>query len=635
MRRLVYAILWTLILSSAISRAEAKKVWVVQNGQPKLSIRAGSVPAPIDELRHYLKRMTGAEIPAAPGDARSGILFVGLFKDFPDLGLKKPKDLGEEGFLLRSEAGNLYLLADRPLGVQHAVTTFLHQLGCRWFFPGTTWEVVPRQKDIAGSWDEIQRPAFSMQRRIWPGYGSYRQNKVDWQNWDRHNRMGGPVDIAIGHTFNGLNPDKDFAEHPEWFALVNGKRQPTKPCYAHPEVVKRAIAYALAKAESGDKMISMSAPDGLGYCECERCMAVLRGTTTFRAHGTLFGKKPNGEIINITSETLFGLINKTAEAVAKKYPDVRIGCYAYSAYSHPPSFDFHPNVYIQTTTRYRRTPLTMEEQLAQFGKKTKHLGIREYYSVYQWDWDGPDPGQVRPDRLQQSLSFFQKHGVTAINAEASNNWGPRGLGYYLASQMMWRGTDIDLKPIIRDFYEKAFGPAALPMQRYYVRWYGSSAVAIDDPALRIPKDDEKPTLTADSLKAAIRDLDEAVRLTKDDPECRRRVDHLRMYVHFLVLRHRLDVAAAQKDKEAILDGIKGETVFGGRLNDTNLVHARPLIGKAFLRRFRKHVPILESLPESNREAKAWRKLGQPPDAKELEQLWRADKAFLSKPASIR
>ena len=34
---------------------------------------------------------------------------------------------------------------------------------------------------------------------------------------------------------------------------------------------------------------------------------------------------------------------------------------------------------------FRRTPLTMDEQLRQFGQKTKQVGIREYYSVYQWD----------------------------------------------------------------------------------------------------------------------------------------------------------------------------------------------------------------------------------------------------------
>jgi hypothetical protein len=81
------------------------------------------------------------------------------------------------------------------------------------------------------------------------------------------------------------------------------------------------------------------------------------------------------------------MVNRVAEAISKKYPDVRLGCYAYSAYSHPPSFRLHPNVYIQITTHYRRTSLTLQQQLDEFRRVSGSLGVREYYSVYQWDTD--------------------------------------------------------------------------------------------------------------------------------------------------------------------------------------------------------------------------------------------------------
>ena len=62
-----------------------------------------------------------------------------------------------------------------------------------------------------------------------------------------------------------------------------------------------------------------------------------------------------------------------------------------------------------------------------------------------------------------------------------------------------------------------------------------------------------------------------------------------------------------------------------------MTHARPLIGKAFLRRFRKYEPLLATLPDQNREARLWRRLGTPPSHEELNQLWQQDKEFLNSP----
>jgi len=612
--------------------AAAERVTVVEDGAARMALIAGSVPGPVAELQKYLKMICGAELPVARAREGARGVLVGLASDFPWLALEDVEGLGPEGFILRSEGGNLLMVAAGELGVRHAVVTFLHSLGCRWFFPGQTWEVVPQARTIAGTWDERQVPDFGFQRRIWYGFGAYPPCARDWEEWNRHNRMGGPIAVSIGHTWHGLDPEKDFQEHPDWFALVEGERRNSKPCYSHPEVIQRAIQAALAQAAAGRQMISESPPDGLGYCECERCLAVCQGAEPRRSRGVLFATRPDGVVVSVTSETLFNFVNRIAQAVAEQYPDTLIGCYAYSAYSHPPSFDLHPNVYVQTTTAFRRTDMSLEEQIEAFGRKARHVGIREYYSVFQWDWDYPNPGKMTPARLAADLSSFHAKGITAINAEASNNWAARGLGYYVASRLMW-DTEADVQAIVRDFYQKAFGPAAPAMERYYVRWYGPSAAALGAEVTREPQEPfegrtGRPTLEA--LRAAYADLDEAARLVAGVPGCRERVDHLRMYLHYLVLRRRLDEAAATGDRQRILDAIRDETVFGGRLTYTNMVHSRPLIGKAFLRRFRRFREQLAGVPEAA-DGGAWRQVGEPPGRDELRQLWEQDRAALGIP----
>ncbi len=614
---------------------------VCRVGVPALPIIAGTVSEPVVTLQRYLDRITGGSFQVRTEEPARGGIYVGLAADFPQLSFGDVEKLGPEGFILRSDAQNLYLVAAGPLGVRHAVTTFLQKLGCRWFFPGSAWEVVPALKTVAGRWSERQRPSFRHQRSIWYGFGAYPRNREEKAAWDRRNRMGGPVPISIGHTWHGLDPRGDFQKHPEWFALTQGERKPTKPCYSHPEVIKRAVEYAREHAARGTIVISMSPPDGLGYCECTRCRSVFQGATPFRSHSTLFATRPDGVVVNITSETLFRLVNEVAKAVAADYPDRVIGCYAYSAYSHPPSFALQPNVFLQTSTSFRRTMLSREDQIAAFGRKTAQLGIREYYSVYQWDWDYPAvaKGSLFLPKLVEDLRYYHENGVTAINAEASNNWGPRGLGYYVAAHLLW-DVGADVKAIIRDFYEKAFGPAARPMERYYVRWYGPFAAVSEEAAASDAADlSVRVAFSGETLKASFRDLDEAARLVAELPDYRRRVDHLRLYNYYLFLRLELEEAARSGERNAVVRAIEAETILGARLMNTNMIHAWPLIGKAFHRRFRPYMKYLAGRPEGQ-DAAGWGKgFRKPrddvPSREELQTLWDRAERLMSLPPNRR
>jgi hypothetical protein len=236
---------------------------------------------------------------------------------------------------------------------------------------------------------------------------------------------------------------------------------------------------------------------------------------------------------------------------------------------------------------------------------------------------------MTPRAIAKDLRFFHRHGVTAINAEASNNWGARGIGYYLAARLMW-DVNVETDELLREFYETCFGPAALAMQRCYVRWGGPELAVLEDPR-GLPEQRvlcEKGTFDVESLRAAYRDLDEAVKLVPPDSDWRMRVDQLRMYAHYLTLRCRLQQAAESGDPPAILAAIKAETIFDGRLTDTHLIHTRPLLGKAFLRRFKKHEKLLEGIVEAREGGKGWRRTGEPPTSEELAGLWEEDRQKL-------
>mgnify|MGYP003339043926 CR=1 FL=1 len=100
--------------------------------------------------------------------------------------------------------------------------------------------------------------------------------------------------------------------------------------------------------------------------------------------------------------------------------------------------------------------------------------------------------------------------------------------YYVANKLLWN-PDADVAAVLSDFYEKAFGPAAPAMRRYYER------VAPD----------VEPLLSRGLVGEAFRDVEEAARLAKDRPDVLARLDHVKHYLRYVHLRWLLD---HEKDK---------------------------------------------------------------------------------------
>ncbi len=109
-------------------------------------------------------------------------------------------------------------------------------------------------------------------------------------------------------------------------------------------------------------------------------------------------------------------------------------------------------------------------------------------------------------------------------------------------------------------------------------------------------------------------------------------------MHYMHLRIKLADAARAGDSSAVQQAVKNETVFGARIMNTNMIHARPLIGKEFYRRFRKYGKYLKGVPEwaggdRNAIRAYWGKgyrvpRDDVPTHEEVEEFWAEDKTAL-------
>jgi hypothetical protein len=282
-------------------------------------------------------------------------------------------------------------------------------------------------------------------------------------------------------------------------------------CVSNPEVRKLAVGWALGqlKKDPARDMVSLETSDGLGHCECEACRTL--GSVSDRA---------------------FGLANEAARAVAKEQPGKMIGMLAYSDHCEPPSFPLEPNVYVQSTAGFIHGRYTFEELMKLWPQHSRNLGFYEYYSVWLWDFDMPTRARGADIRYhQRRIAEYVRLGATSLDCESGNNWGPNGLGYYTANRLMWN-PKADVVALHADFFEKAFGPAASAMRRYYERL---------DPG-------NQPLLSEHLLALALRDLEEAAKAAKDRPEVLARLEHLKQYQHYVRLRWEHD-HAADKDRK--------------------------------------------------------------------------------------
>jgi hypothetical protein len=456
----------------------------------------------------------------------------------------RPGAFAREDYTIRTSDRGIEITGATGLALRHAVWDLLHRLGYRQFFPGPVWEVVPELDAFELDLDLSESPDYAS-RRIWYGFGLVDHNRAAYLDWVEKNRMEGGFTLNTGHAYGKLirSQQAAFDAHPEFYALVDGKRQilpEAKFCVANPGVREAAIAYALEFFDENPDAdsVSMDPSDGGGWCECEDCVKL--GTPSDRA---------------------LILANTVAEAVvSKRGKDRHVGIYAYNYHSEPPSVKVHPNVVVSAATGFIKGGITIEAILAGWAKQGATLGIREYYSVSAWDRDLP--GAARGGRLgylAETIPAFHATGARFLSAESSDNWGPNGLGYYFASRTMWDvGEAARRDAIVPDFLERAFGPAREPMDEFYRRIDGDNRLA---------------TLVYDDLLARLyRLLDQAKTAASGDPVIGARLDALTLWV-----RH-----AELYDEYRRADGEERQAAFermlrhAWRMRDTYMVHSYAL-----------------------------------------------------------
>lgn len=473
------------------------------------------VTAAIADATDTLSRVTGATFSAADARGTRGIVLVkAKSASAADADVKRLTDRGPEAFVIRStDSASLTITANADTGLINGLYYYLQRIGCRWFFPGDAWTVLPKRRDITLRVDDLVVPAFRM--RSFAGTGGFggatpvdpsRAMAARWDLWKRRNGFGGEFALG-GHTYEAFNTAhrQVLEQHPEYRALVNGKRAPwsviTKLCVSNPELVAlytedrlSLFRRQVAAAPDGPQSfaVSVDPSDGGGFCECDRCRSIGTGSA---------------------SDQAFHLANQVAKAVAKEMPGRRVSLYAYLDHAAVPTIPLEPNVYVSVIPEaLQRTGLSSEEFIAAWRKRVSPLSLYTYWSIPDWNADLPTFDFTNIPR--QKIRYWHDHGIEGVNFETTFSAGAMGIGLYLASRLLWDPSTDD-QALLGEFYELAFGPARAPMQKMLERW----AQAF--------------TLSDYEIGLSLRDLADARKAAAARADVTRRLDDYETYVRYL------------------------------------------------------------------------------------------------------
>jgi len=475
-------------------------------------------PSPVEryaarELQHHLELVTGEAIPIVAERQLTGKtgLFVGRCRATAEPKLR----LGREELRIRT-MGPAIAFRGNGRGVLYAVYTFLEDhVGCRWFTPDCrTW---PRTGRIAiGKIDRRYAPPLEYRGGDYPVArpGEFAARvRLNGANHAITPEQGGNVGVhSLAHTFAALcPPERYFAEHPEYFSLVNGKRQSgyAQLCLTNPDVLKICIEGVRKWIRENPNMtvFSVSQNDTFNYCECPNCTAVAK------EEGSQAGP-------------LLRFVNAVADAIGKDYPNIAIETLAYTYTRKPPKITKpRPNVIIclcsieccfihpLATDPYNASFM---EDIKGWSKICDRLWIWDYVINYAHSIC-PFPNLYV---LKPNIQFFLANGVKGIYEESC--YFTRGselqeLRNYIIAKTLW-DPSYDTDKAIREFCDAYYGAASAQIQRYLRLIHEETQ---RDPNKHImiythPRDYVTPEMIArarqifDEAEAAVRD--DAVRL---------------------------------------------------------------------------------------------------------------------------
>ncbi len=509
------------------SGGQSEYVIVISAKRPKQIVTAAH------DLQKYLRRISGAKLEiiddSQPMPARA--ILLGRSERLEALGIDlSTDDLGTSGYIVRTVSPHLVIAGARGLATRFGVYGFLReQLGCDWYAPGV--DVAPERREIV-LWqlDQTRIPAFEYREVAFEALKTDTDFGVRLGLNGRNQWQGGWG--LWWHTLHQLvPPTKYFADHPEYFALVDGKR------VSHQQICPTADGVFGIVVRELERQIRLhprwthfmvSQTDKRGVCEHADCKR-----------------------INDREGTEIGATLDLVNRVAARFPEKTICTLAYWTTRKPPAH-MRPrdNVLVMfcAGSGDRGHPFAthhpqMVADLEGWAGMTQTLFVWDY-AVHFGQLMLPYPN-LRA--LQPNMELYADNGAQGVFVEANPEVGGElhQLKAYLLARLLW-DPRADADAIIDEFLAGYYGAASGAMRRYIDAMHDELAGSPKLSYHSAPKVYAKSYLSPANLRRYDAILDEAEAAVVGDAVLLARVREARMPVMYARLLLKVGTKAERR-----------------------------------------------------------------------------------------
>lgn len=498
-----------------------------------------------EELRAYVEQISDSDIPIVTDDQpfSQREILIGNSSHLEHLKMSIDfRKLSNDGFTIRTEGEYLVIIGGSDQGTLYGVYTFLEEyLGCRWYSSKVSH--VPRQKEIAiGHIDKTQTPVLKFREAYYadamdPNFAARQKlngnaSTVENGKQVREKHRGWGTWCHTFYTF--VPPDKYFSEHPEYFSLINGKREAVSQlCVTNPDVFKITLAELKKRIQENpeEHYWDISQNDRFSNCTCPDCKAVDDREGT-----------PMGSVLEF--------VNK----IAAEFPDKTISTLSYQYTRRPPA-NIRPaenvSIMLCSIECNRSKPIPTDPLSDSFRSDVQNWS-KICDKVFIWDYVVQFSNLVSPFPnlrvLQSNMQFFVANNARGMFAQGNREVHGEfaHLRAYLLAKLLWN-PDCDVDKIMDDFLRGYYGTTG-PLIRKYIDLMHDELEKSGKP-LNIfggPKDHNDGYLSEELIAKYDEIFDEAEQCVTSDPKILLRVQEARMPLMYAKLELEIGEPAERK-----------------------------------------------------------------------------------------
>ena len=430
-------------------------------------------------LQEYVEKATGAKLAVVTEDAAPAGTLISVGHTQMAANAQVTTDgLKWDGGRMVVKDDHLYLIGhDVNHNMQNeegrvadgncrAVTMFLEDVvGIRWFLPGPEGEQIPKSSDLSVpkkmSRSFVPAIAFASGRFPYGSKGFWLEDVTPAAI--ANNYRNGIAATSGGHTYYKMVPKKMFDEHPEYFALIDGKRtvEGHHLCSTNPEVKRLLVEGVRKELDRGLDVVTLGQEDGYYRCQCDPCEKLdsYRFSNWHKTQGGSWKHFQDKVLPNTPCERLFLLHKGVIDEVHKTHPDKTVLLMGYAPTAWPSQIidDWGDHVWVELTNQ---TP----EYITAWNGKT--AGVTGY--VYWFDIQlqmGMDI-HATPREAAQHLRYLQESGFIGLYQFPETNFGFAGPVIYALGKLMG-DPYLDHEALVDEYCRGVFGKAAGTMHKFY------------------------------------------------------------------------------------------------------------------------------------------------------------------------